>query len=564
MTIISTPPYPSYFDASGAPLTGGYLYFGAANQNPETNPITVYWDAAYTQPAAQPIRTSGGFAVRNGSPASVYVNTNYSVTVRDKNKNIVYSKLLSEWNTDPSINAVSVIYNPPGFGAVSTNVASALNKFVHAGSFGAVGDGVTDDSLAIQAAVTYACTLGKTLLLDGNYAISQSITFPNKPFSIIGNSATGTAITQIGTSTTLKLFDLSGVNGPGHLISNLSFNGPSGSYGGIGIYIYNNNGLQINNCWFRGLTTGVKKALNAGDAQILNSTFEFNNTAIDFTGANECIINNNTFYWNVTDVSLSGACTSFNYSNSNHIATNTNIFYLNGCTDATIYNVSIGPAPGITWAPVAVNMLNGCQRNVINGVSATDFCAGLINMASASNCQNNSISNIRMNLTGASVPSGTGAYGIQAGASCQNNSFSNYYLSSLDYGVVDAAGANFYLNGKINTCSTAGVLLQGADNCEFDILQMSGNAADWVTSGSVPTVWLNQCTSSLAGLTPTRYGQRWSGIFGRVFYGTAAPLTLTYLKGDRVINVNPAVGSPKAWVCTVAGTPGTWVSEGNL
>lgn len=34
--------------------------------------------------------------------------------------------------------------------------------------------------------------------------------------------------------------------------------------------------------------------------------------------------------------------------------------------------------------------------------------------------------------------------------------------------------------------------------------------------------------------------------------------------GDRAVLVPPVVGSPKGWLCTVAGTPGTWVSEGNL
>lgn len=46
--------------------------------------------------------------------------------------------------------------------------------------------------------------------------------------------------------------------------------------------------------------------------------------------------------------------------------------------------------------------------------------------------------------------------------------------------------------------------------------------------------------------------------------GTAAPVAGTWRVGDRVFNSAPAVGSPKSWVCTVAGTPGTWVSEGNL
>lgn len=48
--------------------------------------------------------------------------------------------------------------------------------------------------------------------------------------------------------------------------------------------------------------------------------------------------------------------------------------------------------------------------------------------------------------------------------------------------------------------------------------------------------------------------------------GTAAPsgAVVNWERGDRVINSAPTAGQPKAWVCTVAGAPGTWVSEGNL
>lgn len=47
-------------------------------------------------------------------------------------------------------------------------------------------------------------------------------------------------------------------------------------------------------------------------------------------------------------------------------------------------------------------------------------------------------------------------------------------------------------------------------------------------------------------------------------HGTAAPSSGTWEQGDRVLNSSPIVGQPKSWVCTVSGTPGTWVSEGNL
>jgi hypothetical protein len=44
----------------------------------------------------------------------------------------------------------------------------------------------------------------------------------------------------------------------------------------------------------------------------------------------------------------------------------------------------------------------------------------------------------------------------------------------------------------------------------------------------------------------------------------AIPAAQTWKVGDRIICSIPTVGQPKAWICTVAGTPGTWVSEGNL
>ena len=50
----------------------------------------------------------------------------------------------------------------------------------------------------------------------------------------------------------------------------------------------------------------------------------------------------------------------------------------------------------------------------------------------------------------------------------------------------------------------------------------------------------------------------------KVIYDTAAPVSGSYIIGDRCFNSAPAVGQPKAWTCTVTGSPGTWVSEGNL
>lgn len=50
----------------------------------------------------------------------------------------------------------------------------------------------------------------------------------------------------------------------------------------------------------------------------------------------------------------------------------------------------------------------------------------------------------------------------------------------------------------------------------------------------------------------------------RQYYRTGTPSANYSLLNERIYNVVPTVGQPKSWVCTVAGSPGTWVSEGNL
>ncbi len=49
-----------------------------------------------------------------------------------------------------------------------------------------------------------------------------------------------------------------------------------------------------------------------------------------------------------------------------------------------------------------------------------------------------------------------------------------------------------------------------------------------------------------------------------LYISAAVPSTGTWSVGDRTANSTPASGQPKGWICTVAGTPGTWISEGNL
>jgi hypothetical protein len=84
-------PFPIFTDIDGQPLEDGYIWIGQANLDPQGNPINVYWDAALTLPAAQPVRTRGGYPVNSGTPARLYVNSDYSIRVMNKNGSVVYS-----------------------------------------------------------------------------------------------------------------------------------------------------------------------------------------------------------------------------------------------------------------------------------------------------------------------------------------------------------------------------------------------------------------------------------------------------------------------------------------
>jgi hypothetical protein len=87
------PTYPIFTDIDGQPLENGYIWIGAVNLDPQTNPIAVYWDGALTQLAVQPIRTLNGYPSRNGTPARFYVASDYSIQVLDSKGSVVYTSL---------------------------------------------------------------------------------------------------------------------------------------------------------------------------------------------------------------------------------------------------------------------------------------------------------------------------------------------------------------------------------------------------------------------------------------------------------------------------------------
>ena len=106
------PPYPAFADADGQALDDGYILIGAVNLNPVTNPIAVFFNAALTIAAVQPIRTSGGYPVYQGTPARIYTASDYSIQVQNKNGTVVYTSL-----NDNAFGGGAVATNATGTGS---------------------------------------------------------------------------------------------------------------------------------------------------------------------------------------------------------------------------------------------------------------------------------------------------------------------------------------------------------------------------------------------------------------------------------------------------------------
>lgn len=85
-------PFSVFTDVDGSPIDEGYIYIGESGLNPLSNPLQAYWDSDMTIPANN-IRTVGGYPSFNGSPGTLYVESAYSILIKNKKGAIVFSSI---------------------------------------------------------------------------------------------------------------------------------------------------------------------------------------------------------------------------------------------------------------------------------------------------------------------------------------------------------------------------------------------------------------------------------------------------------------------------------------
>jgi hypothetical protein len=193
-----TNPTPIYLDGRGALLDAGYIYIGTVNTDPTIvgNQLPLFWDAALTLPAPQPLRTLGGVIVNGANPSFVYFSaTDYSMTVLDTDSNLVdYIKDCTETGgvspqpLDADLTTISSQTNA-AYGLALLTLASqaALQAAVGVGSAGLLAkatsaqfrSNTTDKVLTadnVWGAATYvALTPGTSVALDLSTGINFTL-----------------------------------------------------------------------------------------------------------------------------------------------------------------------------------------------------------------------------------------------------------------------------------------------------------------------------------------------------------------------------------------------------
>lgn len=152
-----------YFDDNGNPLANGRVWTYVSGTN---TPLTTFSDVNGLVPNTNPVELDA----RGEANIFLSAGRNYRFTVRDANGALI--------ETEDNIAGAS---------------PAAAAEWLNVKSFGAVGDGVSDDTLAIQDAVNAATTSPRKTLFApaGTYRLTSGITI-NGRLQLVGDGVNNT------------------------------------------------------------------------------------------------------------------------------------------------------------------------------------------------------------------------------------------------------------------------------------------------------------------------------------------------------------------------------------
>ena len=612
-----------FFNNSGVILSGGLVYTYAAGT---TTPQTAYTTSSGSTAHANPIVLDSAGRVPSGGEIWLTDAVAYKFVLQTSTAVLIatYDNVTGNASGIYAAFAASsgsslVGFIQAGTGAVATTVQAKLRQYVSVKDFGAVGDGVTNDTAAIQAAITAAYNV---YFPDGTYLVNAQINLKS------GLMLTGTPSSIIKLASAVTPYVFRGDTLSNIVIENLTILG-NGISGFSTIYISNSSNVLVQNCKIT--KSGATALYFVGCSFVkvenceLSENYYYGLEFRDCDGckaiANLCYLNGNTgvatsgggrgiMLWRTRSSYIAGnrfiANTEYGFriyseaadtTTSNYNVVTGNVFLDNTRVDLVLYDEGAAfsfvannvISDNVIYRTVdttdinSVCVLHGDFNTYVNnhiiksGAFGTDcgFNFFNANYCTISNCSvynmdvafsTSSSSNITIdNCFGNSV--GKGLTIPTEGIIVRNSKFLHGGAGATDICIdnTPATGKNFY-EGNYISGFYQGITLADQAVTIFRNTTVGTTNAGLRKTGNV-TSTIEAANNSWDNANPfilSAYARTGSTHDQAVIKYTGAPTILSWTRGDQAWNEEPTVGQPIGWICTVAGTPGTWVAMANL
>lgn len=579
-----------FFDNNGAPLSGGILYTYAAGT---TTPLATYTTNLGNVYNSNPIILNG--AGRLANEIWLTQGSSYKFVLEDSNNIVigVYDNIMGandptatieilntfETTLASSVGSSLVGYNEGSINAVTRTVQAKFRDSISIKDFGAVGNGTTDDTIAIQNALNASLFV---YFPPGTYKITSPLTIQTNQHLYGDNTYEAPTIAVINCYNVIGFtFD---INGKIFSIDGISFDGTTGNFSG--------NVIDCSINWIGAIYNSAPNTGSGGGQLSLRNSRIWGSQSI----GTYLITLQNTFFTLLENCDIGlcpngGAVTMGQYGVVNTTMTFRKCYFHYCRQDVTL----TGNVLDVTFddcvfesSIVAFNMetttasFKGCYfENIGYDVSGLNRSGGL-------SIQNQGINFQPPVLTGPVVSAMNITYGTYTFISCFFAYLSTNILSvspnaawlfMMGKGSTSGAGgyASFYGCSSPNY-GTNGFLEIEADamieQCSFNWYNGAQNEAlpykdtRYVSDGFM----LAPFPYSAIGLVPQYYEKITikNGVY--IVYATTQGYTVPtnsptggkWNVGDTIYMTTPVSGGYIGNVCTTAGTPGTWRTFGAI
>jgi hypothetical protein len=443
-----------------------------------------------------------------------------------------------------AVDSSQVTYDPPFTGSVATNVEAKLAQYMSTNDFADIDPtGVIDSTTGLQAAIDAAIAANQDLLINaGTYKITDTLTVTNTSIRIFGEGRYATTIDSFATASAIKCAQWGGV------------------LDAFGIYINNTTGNGIEagedsrNCVMSNLYLQVRSAYAAtttGSGIYLNT---FDDVTTTFSGGLKI-----------------DTCYALAFKYGLRLRGKTPLVD-NTWTAINVYNSwFVGKATPIAGsAGIYVNAgTNGVGSCMIGGsIESYDYGIYVENGANSFSIQETLIEGY------VTAPYFVG--NTWSGFISEGRGYPRIYRAANSSTIYWEQNQLLTGTGPINETyySAKYVLTSGNDPSTGNTAWTTYHNASLINGNAVGTyglkfqVGVGQGSSAGAAAHPSQHYIRLGD--NKLHWGSDIPSARTgsqlvaWVQGDVCYNLSATVGQPIGWMCTVSGTPGTWVAMANL